>query len=229
MTDFSLWGMLTQASLVVMLVMLGLLLVSVVSWAIIFNKSSLLRRERAQAMKFEDEFWSGVELVQYYNRVRQYKKHSALQEIFCKGAREYVQLARNRQVSSDTISHTAERTMKVALAREADHLEMHLPFLATVGSTSPYVGLFGTVWGIINAFHSLDPGQGSAMLTLIAPGISEALVATAMGLFTAIPAVIAYNRFSEQADKLLALYSNFIEEFTTLLQREAMQHEEQKS
>ena len=145
-----------------------------------------------------------------------------LEEIFCCGCREYVQLARNRQLSADAIAHTVVRSMRVALAREAEHLEVHLPLLATIGSTSPYVGLFGTVWGIINAFHSLDPAGGAAMLVLIAPGISEALVATAVGLFAAIPAVIAYNRYTDRVDKLLTRYGNFIDEFTTMAQRQAL-------
>ena len=223
MHEFTLWGMLTQASTVVQAVMLVLLLASIVSWAIILNKSRVLNVHQKDARKFEDRFWQGVDLSQLYGQLRQRKSHSALEEVFCLGFREYVQLTRNRQVSLDSINHTAVRSMRVALSRNVEHLETHLPTLATIGSTSPYIGLFGTVWGIINAFHSLDPTQGASMLISIAPGISEALVATALGLFAAIPAVIAYNRFTDRVDKLQVQYSNFIEEFTALLQRESLQ------
>ena len=226
MVEFSFWGMLTQASVVVQGVMLILALASFASWIIIFNKSQILRRQHQEAVQFEEKFWQGIELVQFYDQMRQRRSRPTLGDVFCAGFREYVQLARNQQLSPETISHTAERSMKVVLTREADHLEVHLPVLATIGSTSPYIGLFGTVWGIINAFHSLDPTRGASMLTMIAPGISEALVATALGLFAAIPAVIAYNRFTDQVDKLLTRYSNFIEEFTTLLQREALTNQD---
>ena len=225
MHEFTLWGMLSQASAVVQAVMLVLLLASVVSWAIILNKSRVLNAHQKDARTFEDRFWQGVDLSQLYGQLRQRKSHSALEEVFCLGFREYVQLTRNRQVSLDSINHTAVRSMRVALSRNVEHLETHLPTLATIGSTSPYIGLFGTVWGIINAFHSLDPTQGASMLISIAPGISEALVATALGLFAAIPAVIAYNRFTDRVDKLQVQYSNFIEEFTALLQRESLQGE----
>lgn len=226
MVEFSILEMLGQASLLVQGVMLILVLASFVSWVIIFNKSQILRRQHQEAIKFEDKFWQGIELVQFYDQMRQRQSRPPLGDVFCAGFREYVQLVRNKQLSPDTISHTAERSMRVVLTREAEHLEVHLPVLATIGSTSPYIGLFGTVWGIINAFHSLDPTRGASMLTMIAPGISEALVATALGLFAAIPAVIAYNRFTDRVDKLLTQYSNFIEEFTTLLQREALANQE---
>ncbi len=222
MPEFSVWEMLTQASLVVQAVMLVLLLASFVSWVIIFNKSRVLRQQHRDAVEFEDMFWQGIELMKFYDQMRQRRSRPPLGDVFCAGFREYAQLARSKRLSPDTVSHTAVRGMRVALAREAERLEVHLPTLATIGSTSPYIGLFGTVWGIINAFHSLDPTQGASMLTMIAPGISEALVATALGLFAAIPAVIAYNRFTDRVDKLLTRYGNFIEEFTALLQREAL-------
>ena len=222
MPEFSVWAMFAEASWVVQGVLLLLLLASVASWVVIFGKSALLREQQRQALAFEDKFWRGIDMMQFYDAVRQRRRRSVLEEIFCCGCREYVQLARNRQLSVDAIAHTVVRSMRVALAREAEHLEVHLPLLATIGSTSPYVGLFGTVWGIINAFHSLDPAGGAAMLVLIAPGISEALVATAVGLFAAIPAVIAYNRYTDRVDKLLTRYGNFIDEFTTLLQRQAL-------
>ena len=227
MPEFSFWSMLSQASVVVQGVMLILTLASFASWVIIFNKAKILRQQHQEAVRFEDKFWQGIELVKFYDQMRQRKLRPVLGDVFCAGFREYLQLARSRQLSSETISHTAERSMKVVLTREAERLEIHLPVLATIGSTSPYVGLFGTVWGIINAFHSLDPTRGASMLTMIAPGISEALVATALGLFAAIPAVVAYNRFTDRVDKLVMRYSNFIEEFTTLLQREALAHQEQ--
>ena len=222
MAEFSFWGMLAQASFLVQGVILILAMASFVSWAIIFSKERVLRQHHQAAVEFEEKFWEGIELLQFYDQMRQRQSRPPLGDVFCAGFREYVQLARNKKLSPDTISHTAERSMKVVLTREAEHLEMYLPVLATIGSTSPYIGLFGTVWGIINAFHSLDPTGGASMLVMIAPGISEALVATALGLFAAIPAVIAYNRFTERVDKLLTRYSNFIEEFTTLLQREAL-------
>lgn len=226
MTEFSILEMLGQASVPVQGVMLILVFASFASWIIIFNKSQILRRHHMEATTFEDKFWKGIELVQFYEQMRQRPTRPALGDVFCAGFREYVQLARNRQLSPDTISHTAVRSMRVVLAREAEHLEVHLPILATIGSTSPYIGLFGTVWGIINAFHSLDPTRGASMLTMIAPGISEALVATALGLFAAIPAIVAYNRFTDRVDKLLTRYSNFVEEFTTLLQREALANQD---
>ncbi len=226
MHEFTPWNMFVDASVLVQGVILILLLASIVSWVIILTKARILKAHRKEARKFEDRFWKGVDLSQLYGQLRQRKQQTALESVFCLGFREYVQLARNRQVTMESINHTAVRSMKVALARNAEYLETHLPTLATIGATSPYVGLLGTVWGIINAFHSLDPTQGASMLISIAPGISEALGATALGLFAAIPAVIAYNRFADQVDKLLTQYSNFIEEFTALLQRESLQNNE---
>ena len=228
MPEFSPIAMFAQASWVVQGVLLLLILLSVMSWVVIFNKSSMLRAQDRELRAFEQEFWSGAqELYSFHNKVMQIKRRTAIQEIFHEGCLEYYQLvskqgASNQPTSAEAIGYTVVRRMNVTLAREAEALELHLPMLATIGSTSPYIGLFGTVWGIINAFHSLDPSQGAAMLVQIAPGISEALVATAIGLFAAIPAMIAYNRYTERVDKLLAAYRNFVEELTGILQRDAL-------
>lgn len=229
MTEFSPLAMFAQASWIVQLVLFTLVLMSVVSWVVIHSKSSMLRTQNRDLHKFERTFWEeGQELHALYNKVAMNRRRTAIEAIFYEGFLEYHQLVRKQQAggqpttSAEAIGYTVVRRMNVTLAREAEALELHLPMLATIGSTSPYIGLFGTVWGIIHAFHSLDPTQGATMLAQIAPGISEALVATAIGLFAAIPAMIAYNRFTDRADKLLTAYRNFIEELTGLLQRDAL-------
>jgi len=222
MGDFSVMSMFTQASLIVQMVMLVLGVASLVSWAIIFNKSRVLRKEQGSMQEFEDQIWEGADLFRLYEKLRASELKTFPEEVFCSGLRGYTQLGRSGQLSAETISHVSERKMKVKLVQQTEHLEVQLPTLATIGSVSPYVGLFGTVWGIINAFHSLDPSHGASMLATIAPGISEALVATALGLFAAIPAVVAYNHYVERVDKLMAQYDIFVEEFTVLLQRETI-------
>lgn len=230
MVEFSPLAMFAQASWIVQLVLLALILMSVVSWVVIYNKSSMLRTQNRDLHTFEHTFWDGgQELHAFFNKVATKRRRSAIEEIFHEGFLEYHNLVRKQQAgghatAAEDIGYTAVRRMNVTLAREAEALELHLPMLATIGSTAPYIGLFGTVWGIIHAFHSLDPTQGATMLAQIAPGISEALVATAIGLFAAIPAMIAYNRFTDRTDKLLTAYRNFIEEFTGLLQRDALTH-----
>jgi biopolymer transport protein TolQ len=213
----SLLHLVTGASLIVQLVMLVLLLASIVSWAFIFQKSRMLQRAYLDSTEFEDRFWSGGNLRDLYNELQGRGKLAAMERIFEAGFKEYMHS--KVKSSPDRIVDAAHRVMRVTLSREIDALETHLNFLATVGSTSPYVGLFGTVWGIMNSFRSLSNVQ-QATLSMVAPGIAEALVATAMGLFAAIPAVIAYNRFSAQVERLTNRYENFMEEFSTLIQRQ---------
>jgi biopolymer transport protein TolQ len=223
-TDMSLLHLVTGASLIVQLVMLLLLLASIVSWAFIFQKSRMLTRAYRDSIAFEDRFWSGGNLRDLYNELQGRSKLAAMDRIFEAGFKEYMHS--KVKSSPDRIVDSAHRVMRVTLSREIDALETHLNFLATVGSTSPYVGLFGTVWGIMNSFRALSNVQ-QATLSMVAPGIAEALVATAMGLFAAIPAVVAYNRYSAQVERLANRYENFMEEFSTLIQRQVSAKEEQ--
>jgi biopolymer transport protein TolQ len=219
-SELSLVDLITQASLVVQLVLLILVLASVLSWAAIFDRSRVLRRARTAADAFEQKFWSGGDLSALYRDLGSDEQRlTGLQAIFRNGFKEYVRLRQGTPNDTLALIQGAERSMRVALSREMDRLESNLSFLATVGSTSPYIGLFGTVWGIMHAFHALGNVQ-QATLALVAPGISEALVATAIGLFAAIPAVVAYNRYSNQVERLNNRYEEFMEEFSTLLQRQ---------
>jgi biopolymer transport protein TolQ len=219
-TELSLLDLVLNASLVVQLVLLVLVLASVLSWAAIFDRSRVLKRARTAADAFEQSFWSGGDLSALYRELGQDEKAlTGLAAIFRNGFKEYVRLRKNTPDDTMAVILGAERSMRVALSREMDRLESNLPFLATVGSTSPYIGLFGTVWGIMHAFHALGNVQ-QATLALVAPGISEALVATAIGLFAAIPAVVAFNRYSNQVERLNNRYEEFMEEFSTLLQRQ---------
>jgi len=214
--DMSFFHLISGASLVVQLVMLLLLTVSMVSWTMIFRRRSVLQDARAAADEFEDRFWSGGDLATLFRDVTAQSAHAiGMAGIFQSGFNEFARLRNPRAVVEG-----AQRVMRVALSRETDDLETHLSFLATVGSTSPYVGLFGTVWGIMNSFRGLGTAQ-QATLQMVAPGIAEALIATAMGLFAAIPAVIAYNRYSNDVERLINRYDNFLEEFSTILQRQA--------
>jgi biopolymer transport protein TolQ len=223
-TDTSILGLILEASLVVQLVMLSLLIASVISWTMIVSKWKIIRDARNTADKFEDRFWSGTDLASLYDKIRVKKDPTDMEAIFLSGFKEYVRLHQQKRVSPDAITDTALRSMKVAMAREIETLEHYLSFLATVGSTAPYIGLFGTVWGIMNSFRALGDVQ-QATLSAVAPGIAEALIATAMGLFAAIPAVIAYNRYSTDVERLIMRYDNFVEEFTALLQRQALTKE----
>jgi biopolymer transport protein TolQ len=213
-----------DASLLVQFVMALLLLASVISWTMIISKWRIIRDARKAADHFEDRFWSGTDLAKFYEQIRNKRDLSGMEHIFSSGFREYVRSHRQGSMPQFSVVETAHRSMKVALSREVDALETYLSFLATVGSTSPYIGLFGTVWGIMNAFRALTGMGQQATLALVAPGIAEALVATAMGLFAAIPAVIAYNRYSDNVDRLVNRYDNFVEEFTALLQRQVVAH-----
>lgn len=218
----SLLTLITEASLLVQLVMLLLLLASVVSWAMIFSKQSNVKAALRAADDFEDDFWSGGDMGTLYQdwSSNRRKNVNGMAAIFTAGYREYSRLSGKGGVDRGEMLDAVHRAMRVALSREVDALETHLPFLATVGSTSPYIGLFGTVWGIMNSFRSLGVAQ-QATIASVAPGIAEALVATAMGLFAAIPAVIAYNRFSNHVERLASRYDTFAEEFISIVNRQS--------
>jgi biopolymer transport protein TolQ len=220
-TDMSFFHLISGASVVVQLVMVLLLVVSMVSWTMIFRRRSVLKEARLAADEFEDRFWSGGDLAALFRDVTAQSEHAiGMAGIFQSGFSEFARLRKQPGADPRAVVEGAQRVMRVALSRETDDLETHLSFLATVGSTSPYVGLFGTVWGIMNSFRSLGNAQ-QATLSMVAPGIAEALIATAMGLFAAIPAVIAYNRYSNDVERLINRYDNFLEEFSTILQRQA--------
>lgn len=218
--ELNFFELIADASLLVQLVMLTLLLMSVVSWAMIFQRAKILRGAQSEAKKFEDRFWSGIDLAKLYNEVAARSGQTGLESLFKSGFKEFSRLRNHTSGGAEAILDGTHRSMRVALSREIEHLESNLSFLATVGSISPYIGLFGTVWGIMNSFMALG-GETQATLAMVAPGIAEALIATAMGLFAAIPAVIAYNRFSHRVEKLENSYANFMEEFSNILHRQA--------
>jgi biopolymer transport protein TolQ len=219
-TDTTMWSYVANAGPVVKLVMLLLVFASVMSWTFILQRGLFLRAANTDCKRFEEQFWSGGDLNKLYLELEQRKEDlSGLASIFYSGFKEFTRLSQQPSIAPGALLKGSERAMRVAQAREVDQLERHLPFLATVGSTSPYVGLFGTVWGIMTAFHALGAVQ-QATISMVAPGISEALIATAMGLFAAIPAVIAYNRYSAGAERLANYYETFQEEFAGILQRE---------
>ena len=216
--DLSITQLIIDASLVVQGVILVLLCASISSWAIIFRKSRELRQARRGASRFEDTFWSGGNLNDIYAQSEQPDiATGGMDRIFRAGLREF-RLMRRQNAHPEPTIEAAQRAMRIALSREMDQIEESVPFLATIGSTSPYIGLFGTVWGIMNAFLALGAMQ-QATLATVAPGIAEALIATALGLFAAIPAVIAYNRFANRSEQMTSRYEIFIEEFTGILQR----------
>ena len=210
-----------DASPLVQLVMASLVLASVFSWMMIFDRSKVLRRARQEAETFESRFWAGNELGQLYRSLAADQDNlRGMATIFHNGFREFARLRENPAVDPADMVEGSRRAMRVAMSRELDRLEHYLSFLATVGSTSPYIGLFGTVWGIMNAFMALGNVK-QATLNLVAPGIAEALIATAMGLFAAIPAVVAYNKYANQVQRLENRYDDFVEEFSNILQRQA--------
>jgi biopolymer transport protein TolQ len=217
--DLSIVSLLLNASWVVQGVVLLLVGVSIASWAAIFRKIVALKRAQLLNDEFDREFWSGTSLNDLFAGAAQNAKHSgAMERIFASGMREYQKL-RERQISdAGTLLDGARRAMRASYQRELDAIESNLSFLATVGSVSPYVGLFGTVWGIMHAFTGLAALEQVTLAT-VAPGIAEALVATAIGLFAAIPAVVAYNRFSHDIDRIANRLETFIEEFSNILQR----------
>ena len=216
--ELSVWHLIANAGVLVQLVMLLLVAASVMSWALIFQRLQVFRKAKRAQLAFEERFWSGMDLGQLYKEVSSDPTlYSGMEAVFRSGFKEFSRL-RQQSRDADAVMEGAQRAMRVAFSREQERLETHLPFLATVGSTSPYVGLFGTVWGIMNSFRGLAQVQ-QATLATVAPGISEALIATAMGLFAAIPAVIAYNRFAAMSDALLKNYETFAEEFSSILHR----------
>ena len=219
-TDLSIAGLILGASLLVKFVMLILLLASLTSWAIIFAKRRELKRARVEAAKFEDRFWSADDLSALFNTISNRRGDPVgMEGVFEAGFSEYARLRKRERIEPGTILDGSQRAMRIEISRRIEELENHLPFLATVGSVSPYIGLFGTVWGIMNSFQALG-NVHQATLAMVAPGISEALIATAMGLFAAIPAVIAYNRYATAIDRLYARYEIFMEEFSAILQRQ---------
>jgi len=220
-TDLSFLHLILNASLLVQAVMASLLLVSIISWTMIFNKWVMLSRAQKEADIFEGQFWALEDLSPLYNRISNSRNPSAgMEKIFEAGFKEFARLRNQENTPADAIIEGAQRAMRIAMNKEIDVLETNLSFLATVGSTSPYVGLFGTVWGIMNSFRALANVQ-QASISLVAPGIAEALIATAMGLFAAIPAVIAYNRYSNDVERLISRYDIFTDEFSSILHRHA--------
>jgi biopolymer transport protein TolQ len=217
--DLSILHMVLNASLVVQLVMLLLVSISIASWAAIFRKLFSINRVKSLNDKFEREFWSGSSLNDLFAAAGKKSRDSApMERIFASGMREFQKLREKRIADPGTLMDAARRAMRASFQREMDVVETHLSFLASVGSVSPYVGLFGTVWGIMHAFNGLASLQQVTLAT-VAPGIAEALVATAIGLFAAIPAVVAYNRFARDIDRISIKLETFIEEFSNILQR----------
>lgn len=218
--ELSILDLFLQASLLVKTVMMILLGFSIACWAMIFQRRKVIQQAQLQLKNFEDKFWSGADLSRLYSEVNAKGNVSGIESLFVAGFKEFARLRKSQIDSSSVIVEGTYRAMRVSLSREVDRLETHLPFMATVGSISPYIGLFGTVWGIMNSFIALGAVE-QATLAMVAPGIAEALVATAMGLFSAIPAVMAFNRFSHNVEKLENSYGNFMDEFSSILQRQA--------
>lgn len=217
--ELSFTELIVNASFLVQLVMAFLLILSVVSWTIIFKKSSIYKKDRRQADAFEDKFWSGIDLNNLYQEcMRRPDDLSGLEMIYASGFKEFVRLINSGPADQEVVMDGTYRQMKVATSREVEDLESSLPTLATIGSISPYIGLFGTVWGIMHAFVALAAVK-NATLSMVAPPIAEALIATAMGLFAAIPAVMFYNRFLVKVEALENRYYNFMDEFATILNR----------
>jgi len=219
--DMSVISLITNASLLVKLVLGGLLLASLYSWYYIFLKILAFKRAAGQADEFERQFWSGGDLNQLFQRANAaHDSAGTMEHIFEAGFREFSKLRRQPGMDISAVTDGVRRAMRATYQREMDHLESHLSFLASVGSVSPYVGLFGTVWGIMNSFRGLA-ALSQATLGAVAPGIAEALIATAMGLFAAIPAVVAYNSFAGDLNKLATRFDSFMEEFSNILQRQS--------
>lgn len=219
--DMSVVSLIANASVLVQLVMAMLLLASLFSWYYIFLKVFVIKRASRLADEFEKEFWSGADLNELYQRaVNSRKAAGSLERIFESGFREFAKLRKQPGMELVVVMDGTRRAMRATLQREMDRLEAYLSFLASVGSVSPYVGLFGTVWGIMNSFRGLA-NVAQATLGHVAPGIAEALIATAMGLFAAIPAVVAYNRFAEDVNRLATRFDSFTEEFSNILQRQS--------
>jgi len=222
MENFSIIDLFLQASLIVQLVMVILLVVSVLSWIVIFERYFNLNKIKSANRSFEDEFWSGKDLNDLYESIQEIPRDelTGSRNVFKHGFSEFLRLANGQKITTEDLE-SVNRSIRVSLAREEEALMTHLPFLANVGSVSPYVGLFGTVWGIINSFQGLSDAT-QATINAVAPGISEALVATALGLFAAIPAVVAYNRFASDSDSQLQQSSIFGEELASILYRQTV-------
>lgn len=215
----SLWSLIGNASWVVLLVLFMLVAASVVSWVMIIQRGLLLRNARQAMLAFEDRFWSGMDLIELYKDVQANDNpDSGLEQIFKAGFTEFTRLRNQGTADPDAVMEGSQRAMRVAISREQEKLEAHLPFLASVGSTCPYVGLFGTVVGIMNSFRGLAVVQ-QPTLASVAPGIAEALMTTAVGLVAAIPAVVAYNRYASLVDALMSNYETFADEFSSILHR----------
>ncbi len=219
--DLSIFHLVANASFVVQFVMFILLSASIVSWTFIFTKRKELKQAFSVTEDFEKVFWSGIELAQLYKKLSAKEfEPEGIEKIFLAGYKEFSRMQQYEDVKPVIQVQSAQMTMRIELTRELERLDETLPFLATVGSTSPYVGLFGTVWGIMNSFRALGDVK-QATLAHVAPGIAEALIATAIGLFAAIPAVVSYNRFSTRLERLTGRYELFVDEFVVLLQRQA--------
>lgn len=219
MSDLSILSLIAHAGPLVKGIMLALVLASMVSWTLIFQKFWTLKRLNQEIESFETTFWSGIDLGKLYSKLQgQRAKHSCMETIFLSGFKEFARLYK-QGLAPDVTMNASQRMLRVALNKEIDSAESQLNYLATIGSVSPYVGLFGTVWGIMTSFQALGTAQ-QATLAMVAPGISEALVATAMGLFAAIPAVIAYNRYTHKVQYLVHRYSIFAEELLGILYRQ---------
>jgi biopolymer transport protein TolQ len=219
--DMSIFSLVAGASLPVQLVLVVLIITSLFSWWYIFIKLATIKRAETNAEDFENAFWTGGDLNKLYEGLTAgRRKPQGMASIFEAGFKEYARHKQQTRMEVSDVMEGARRAMRAAYNRELDDLDAHLPFLASVGSVSPYIGLFGTVWGIMNAFRGLS-NVAQATLSQVAPGIAEALVATAIGLFAAIPAVIAYNRFASSVDRLSVRYESFMEEFTNILQRKS--------
>ena len=220
-TEFNFLALFLDASIIVQIVIAILILFSIISWAIIIQRSAILRQALKSSASFEDRFWSGEDLNKLYEGMDNRREAlSGSEQIFYVGFKEFLRLQQTASSTPESIIQGTSRAMNLTLNREIEEVENRVPFLATVASISPYIGLFGTVWGIMHAFMALSSVK-QATLQMVAPGIAEALIATAIGLFAAIPAVMAYNRLSLRVSKLEQNYSNFIDEFTTILHRQA--------
>lgn len=218
--SLSILNLMLNASFVVQLVMLLLIAASVGSWIVIVQRGRLLSASQKDLSHFEERFWSGIDLNDLYRECQQQATTSAGENVFMAGLKEFGKMRQQNTLDPDAVMAGVQRAMRVAITRESEFLDNHLPLLATIGSTSPYVGLFGTVWGIMHSFHGLASVKQATIAT-VAPGISEALVATAMGLLAAIPAVIFYNRYVVKTDKLHSGLITFADEFSSLLYRQA--------
>jgi len=221
--SLSLWNLIISASWLAQLVMLSLFLISIMSWIIIVQKWIILSDAEKEVFNFEKRFWSGMDLSQLYRDGTSKQKNTSvigMENLFRSGFKEFTRLRQQPGIDSDAVMEGSQRAMRVAMAREEKVLERHLPILSTVASVSVYLGLFGTVWGIMNTFVSLA-NQSQASLAVVAPGIADALLATEMGLFAAIPAAIAYNRYASKVDSVMHSYMTFTDEFSSILHRQA--------